>query len=212
MRKLIYSMVFWLLFFLSCILWVLYFRKAVSWSVVSVFLFLYSVVFFEWVSFPQFKIFREPIRAISLLGLYLSTVSMGILLFTNGSYWFVFFLILSLAFNIYVHSRFENYPSLVFSTLIPVPLYYFFFGISVSFWGFLISSLLMTLGLTFFWRVIRTSYRWDEFVFQSVAILVLVGNTVSYGWRVGINGIFEYSILLLLFSIVIFTSYLQIRK
>jgi hypothetical protein len=41
---------------------------------------------------------------------------------------------------------------------------------------------------------------------------VLVGNVIYYGWRVGIAGIFEYSVLLLLFSFVTFISYLQIRK
>ena len=121
-------------------------------------------------------------------------------------------LFLSLAFNVYVHARFENYPSLVFSTLIPVPIYFFFFGFSENFWSFLISSFLLTLGLTFFGRIIRTSYRGDEFVFQTVAMLVLLGSTISFGWRVGIQGIFEYSILLLLFSGMLFVSYLQIRK
>lgn len=133
-------------------------------------------------------------------------------MFTENSYWLVFFLLLSLAFNVYVHARFENYPSLVFSTLIPVPLYFFFFGFSENFWSFLISSFLLTLGLTFFGRIVRTSYRGDEYVFQTVAILVLIGSTISFGWRVGIVGIFEYSVLLLLFSGMIFVSYLQIRK
>ena len=66
-------------------------------------------------------------------------------MFIDDSYWFVLGLLLSLAFNVYVHSRFENYPSLVFSTIIPVPLYYFFFGISENFWTFLISSFLVTI-------------------------------------------------------------------
>jgi len=149
-RRQVYSLVFWVLSYLTIIVWMMFIGGPMSWNAVTTFLFLYSIAFFEGVSFPQFKVFRESIRAISLLGLYLSTVSYGILLFTHESYWTVLFLLLSLAFNVYVHARFENYPSLVFSTVIPVPLYYFFFGISDNFWGFMVSSLLVTLGLTFF--------------------------------------------------------------
>ncbi len=210
--KMIYALVFWIILYLTTLLWILFFNDSVSWGVVFMLLFLYSVIFFEGVSVEYFKTLREPIRAISLIWLYISTIAFWILLFKDESYWFVLGLLLSLAFNVYVHSRFENYPSLVFSTIIPVPLYYFFFGISENFWTFLISSFLVTIWLTFFWRIIRTPYRWDEYVFQSVAILVLIGNIVYYGWNVGIAGIFEYSILLLLFSFLIFMSYLQIRK
>lgn len=149
-KRQIYALVFWILCFMTVIVWAMYFDASISWETMTTFLFLYSVGFFEGVSLPRFKAFREPIRAISLLGLYLSTISYSVLLFTGESYWTVLFLLLSLAFNVYVHARFENYPSLVFSTVIPVPIYYFFFGISDNFWGFLISSLLVTLGLTFF--------------------------------------------------------------
>lgn len=210
--KMLYALVFWLIFYFTSLLWILFFNDSISWTTVFMILFLYSVIFFEGVSVEYFKTLREPIRAISLIWLYTSTVAFWIFLFKDGSFWFVIGLLLSLAFNVYVHASFENYPSLVFSTIIPVPLYYFFFGISENFWIFLISSFLITSWLTFFWRIIRTPYRWDEYVFQSVALLVLIGNIIYYGWKVGISGIFEYSILLLLFSFVIFMSYLQIRK
>ncbi len=205
-------LILWIVFLLNCVLGMIYIFDGIDWSTAVVFLFLYSIAFFEGVSFPQFKAFREPIRALSLLWLYISTISISIFMFTENSYWLVFFLLLSLAFNVYVHARFENYPSLVFSTIIPVPLYFFFFGFSENFWSFLISSFLLTLGLTFFGRIVRTSYRGDEYVFQTVAMIVLLGSTISFGWRVGIVGIFEYSVLLLLFSGMIFVSYLQIRK
>lgn len=211
-KKQIYALLFWVVFLIHWNIWLIYFFTWFSWSTAAFFLFFYSVAFFEGVSVSQFKIFRESIRAISLLWLYISTISIGIFMFIENSYWSVFFLFLSLAFNTYVHAQYENYPSLVFSTLIPVPLYYFFFWISENFWSFLISSFLLTLGLTFFWRIIRTPYRGDEYVFQTVAMLVLLGNTISFWWRVGIVGIFENSILLLLFSGMIFVSYLQIRK
>jgi len=211
-RKQMYALLFWIVFIINWYLWMVYIFDGIAWSTAAFFLFFYSVAFFEGVSFPRFKLFREPIRAVSLLGLYISTISISIFMFLENSYWSVLFLFLSLAFNVYVHARFENYPSLVFSTLIPVPIYFFFFGFSENFWSFLISSFLLTLGLTFFGRIIRTSYRGDEFVFQTVAMLVLLGSTISFGWRVGIQGIFEYSILLLLFSGMLFVSYLQIRK
>ncbi len=66
-RKIAYSLVFWILLFVSVIFWIMHFRGSVTWEISGIFLFLYSVGFFEAVSLPQFKLFREPIRAISLL-------------------------------------------------------------------------------------------------------------------------------------------------
>lgn len=211
-KKQLYGIFIWLVLYINFLVWFVCIFQNISWQGITTFLFLYSVLFFELVSLPKFKIYRESIRAISLLWLYISTLSYFFLLFQTSSYWIVLFLLLSLAFNVYVHARFENYPSLVFSTIIPVPIYYFFFWISETFWTFLISSVCITLWLTFFWRIVRTANRRDEYVFQTVAILVLVWNTISFGWRVGIINIFQYSVILLMFSFLTFVSYLQIRK
>lgn len=37
-------------------------------------------------------------------------------------------LLVSLSFNVYVHTRFENYPSLVFAVVIPIILYAAYIG------------------------------------------------------------------------------------
>lgn len=67
MRRMVYSLVFWLAFYVASLLWILFFNGSVSWSAASMFLFAYSVSFFECVSLNSFKLFREPIRAVSLL-------------------------------------------------------------------------------------------------------------------------------------------------
>ena len=211
-KKQLYGIFIWFFLYITSIIWFIFLFGNIAWEWITTLLFIYSVVLFEWVSFAWYKTFRESVRAVSLLWLFISTISYFFLLFQNSSYWIVLFLLLSLIFNIYIHARFENYPSLIFSTIIPVPLYYFFFGFSETFGGFLLSLVCIGLGITFFWRIIRTPYKWDEYVFQSVAVLVFIGNTLSFGWRIWIHWILEYSVILLLFSILTFVSYLQIRK
>ncbi len=151
-------------------------------------------------------------RAISLLGLYIGTsILMGLLIW-NNEIWAIALLTISLSFNVYVHTRFENYPSLVFAMVIPISMYLSFFARPATFSTFFIGSLAITFGLTFFGRIIRTPHRLDEYIFQSIAVLLLIGNSISYGWRIGFMGILQFSVLLLMFSVVFFVSYLQIRK
>lgn len=212
-KRQIYGIFSWLLIYLVILVWWIYLFGSISLFSAVTLLFIYWIFVFEGVSIQYLKPFREAARAMSLFGLYVATIAYFFLLFHSEWSWAsVFTLLVSLAFNVYVHSRFENYPSLVFSTIIPVPLFYFFFGFSETFLGYVVSSAVITLWLTFFWRIIRTSYRGDEYVFQTVAMIVLIMNTISHAWRVWIDGVFQYSLILLLFSLLSFISYLQIRK
>lgn len=212
-KRQLYGVFTWMLLYGVILIWGIYFFGNISWFSIVTSLFVYCIFVFEGVSTSYLKPFREAARAMSLLGLYVATVAYFFLMFRSEWHWLsAFALIISLAFNVYVHTRFENYPSLVFSTIIPVPLFYFFFWFSETFFWYIVSSIIVTLWLTFFWRIIRTSYRGDEYVFQTVAMFVFVVNTIAHAWRMWITGIFQYSLILLLFSLLSFISYLQIRK
>lgn len=173
---------------------------------------IYSISSFEIVEFQGLQRSRQFVRILWLFLSYISICILGFLSFQEESIMVIPLLLLMLFFQVYVHRRYENYPSLLFSTLIPVWIYLFFFTQPTSFFFFLVFSWALTLILTFFGRMVRTGYPYDEYVFQTVATISMIVSTIVYWYRVWFHSILEFSWVLLLFSVLFFVSYLQIRK
>jgi hypothetical protein len=172
---------------------------------------LLSIVFFEVTTLHWFQKVRSLVRTFSLFLSYFSLI----FLWYYSIIWYLLsipILLIQLFFQIYVHRKYENYPSLLFSSIVPICIYLFFFSPPHTFLAAIFHALCIFLLLTFLWRIVRTGYQYDEYVFQTVAtgtILVLLG---SYLFRFSERTLPEISWILLLFSISFFVSYFQIRK
>ena len=172
---------------------------------------LLVIVFFEITHFSGFLKIRNIVRMFSLFLSYFSLIFLGYYSI-QGYIISIFFLLVQLFFQIYVHRKYENYPSLLFSSIVPIFIYLFFLSPPSTFLYALIHAFLIFLLLTFLGRIIRTGYKYDEYVFQTVAtgtIVILIAIYLIRYWNFSLP---ELSWILLLFSVSFFISYFQIRK
>ena len=211
-RKVGFTICLWMGIYFAWVAGVVFLFDGMSLFSASTSLLLYSIFCFESAASPRLQKTRELIRAVSLFGIYAATILLSVLILWDMSLLTGALLLVSLSFNVYVHTRFENYPSLVFAVVIPIILHAAYIGQPETFLWFFFGSLFLTLGLTYFGRLIRTPHKMDEYIFQTLAVVTLIGSTSIYAWRVWFSGILEFSGLLLLFSVLFFVSYLQIRK
>ena len=121
-------------------------------------------------------------------------------------------LIISSFFNFYVHRRFENYPSLLFTAITPFILIWVFFLPPSTLGNYILYCIFIGGGGTLLGRIFRTQYMYDEYIFQTVTIGALLASTGYYFIIAGFEGVLQISSILLMFSGILFISFLQIRK
>jgi hypothetical protein len=115
-------------------------------------------------------------------------------------------------FNLFVHRKFENYPSLFIAVLAPVAPVLTYVSAPTSLIQYIITAGITAGLVTLLGRVLRTHYSYDEYVYQALAILLLIIFTGEYLYVAGFQGVLQISCILLLFSILFFVSFLQIRN
>jgi hypothetical protein len=115
-------------------------------------------------------------------------------------------------FNLFVHRKFENYPSLFMAVFAPVAPVLTYISAPAGLIEYIITAGVTAGLVTFLGRVLRTRYSYDEYVYQALAILLMIIFTGEYVYTVGFQGVLQISCILLLFSILFFVSFLQIRN
>ena len=171
------------------------------------------IVYFEIGSINLFKTFRGIIRSVALILVYFATFFLWYF-FVSGAIGFLewIMLIISSFFNFYVHRRFENYPSLLFTAVTPFILIWVFFLPPSTLGNYILYCIFIGGGWTLLGRIFRTQYVYDEYIFQTITIGALLVSTGYYFFITGFEGVLQISSILLMFSGILFISFLQIRK
>jgi hypothetical protein len=155
----------------------------------------------------------QPIGRVAwLILVYLGTASaIGLHIFYRDI-WQLPVLAVATIFNLFVHRKFENYPSLFMAVFAPIAPVLTYVAAPTALLQYIITAGVTAGLVTFLGRVLRTRYSYDEYVYQALAILLLIIFTGEYLYAAGFQGVLQISCILLLFSILFFVSFLQIRN
>jgi hypothetical protein len=179
-----------------------------------------SVVYFEYIpKIPHFKMFDIISKYFWLFLSYITLLYITILLFFFRPY-FSFEVIglffLGAAFQYYVHKKFENYISYLFSIIVIIVIYskiFYLYEVESFFFYFLFTLILpgLFVAYTFF---VKNIHPYDYYILYVSTILFSIGGIITYFYHIpfSIDSILPASLFLLLESTLFFVSFVRLKK
>ncbi|MDD2487575.1 MAG: hypothetical protein PHS92_04345 [Candidatus Gracilibacteria bacterium] len=176
---------------------------------------IYSIVFFEYM--PKIKHFAEFMEISKYFGTilnYIVIITAMILLFLDYNLSEVItILIIGLIFNLYIHVKFQNYISYSLILLTSAFLYIKFFGLDHT---NLISAILFIfvfpIILMLYSFLVKMKYFYDNYFLHYFGIIFSLIGIIYYIVMSRDFDILHISILLLLESMLFFTSFVKLKK
>jgi hypothetical protein len=170
------------------------------------------IIGFEVAGLPTIRRLQSIGRIMALFLVYGGTsFAIGVHIFT-ADLWQLPVLVIATVFNLFVHRRFENYPSLFMAVFAPITPILTYISAPTGLMEYILTASIACWWITFLGRVLRTRYNYDEYVYQALAILLLIIFTIEHLVMGGFQWVLQISCILLLFSILFFVSFLQIRN